>query len=82
MKKKFLKQKCKAILDRLMDQSLTVKISVFVYSTVIVLFLILSFFLFTLFGRASNQQLIEEHAKLLKVAILTISSFGVIITIF
>lgn len=74
MKKKFLKQKCKAILDRLMDQSLTVKISVFVYSTVIVLFLILSFFLFTLFGRASNQQLIEEHAKLLKVAILTINS--------
>lgn len=61
-------------MERLMNQSLTVKISVFIYLIVIILFLFLSLFLFGIVGRASEQRLSEEHSKLLRVAILMINS--------
>lgn len=78
MKKNLIRQKIKqkvlSAVEKLMNRSLTVKISVFIYSIVIILFLFLSFFLFGIVGRASDQRLIEEHSKLLKVAILMINS--------
>ena len=61
-------------MERLMNQSLTVKISVFIYLIVIILFLFLSLFLFGIVGRASERRLSEEHSKLLRVAILMINS--------
>ncbi|MGM9589880.1 MAG: sensor histidine kinase [Faecousia sp.] len=57
-----------------MNQSLKIKIVIFVYSIVIVLFLVLSFFLLSMMERVSHQQLIEEHSTLLNVANLTINS--------
>ena len=41
MKKGFIKQKSLSVMERLMNQSLTVKISVFIYLIVIILFLAL-----------------------------------------
>jgi len=74
MKTEYLKAKGLHVLDRLMDQSLKIKIVVFVYSFVIVLFLILSFFLLVMMEQVSHQQLIKEHSTLLNVANLTINS--------
>ena len=74
MKKGFIKQKSLSVMERLMNQSLTVKISVFIYLIVIILFLFLSLFLFGIVGRASERRLSEEHSKLLRVAILMINS--------
>lgn len=74
MKKDLLKRKSQSVIERLMNQSLTVKISVFIYLIVIILFLFLSLFLFGIVGRASEQRLSEEHSKLLRVAILMINS--------
>jgi len=74
MKKDLIKRKSLSVMERLMNQSLTVKISVFIYLIVIILFLFLSLFLFGIVGRASEQRLSEEHSKLLRVAILMINS--------
>lgn len=74
MKNGRLRDKCFHILHFIMSQSLKVKIIFFVYSLVIILFFVLSFFLLTMMNNASFQQLMEEHATLLNVANLTISS--------
>lgn len=71
---KALWTKGQCALNVLMNQSLKLKIVIFVYSFVILLFLVLSFFLLNLMEYVSRQQLIEEHSTLLKVANLTISS--------
>ena len=51
-------------MERLMNQSLTVKISVFIYLIVIILFLFLSLFLFGIVGRASEQRLSEAALQI------------------
>lgn len=62
------------ILNRLMNQSLKIKIVVFVYFFVLLLFLVLSSFLIIMMEHVSHEQLIEEHSTLLNVANLTINS--------
>ena len=62
------------VLNWLINQSLKIKIVAFVYSFVILLFLILSFFLIIMMEHVSRERLIEEHATLLNVANLTINS--------
>lgn len=75
MKKRLLSAKSlRTILNKLMNQSLKIKIVVFVYSFVIILFLILSFFLLILMDQASYQKLMQEHSTLLNVVNLTIQS--------
>lgn len=71
---KALTEKWKHMLTTLMDQSLKIKMVVFVYAFVILLFLVLSCILLAIMQNVSRQQMIEEHATLLKVANLMINS--------
>ena len=73
MKKRVLNEKRK-YLTLLMNQSLKVKMVVFVYTFVILLFLVLSCFLLIIMQNVSRQQLIQEHSTLLNVANLMINS--------
>lgn len=61
-------------LTLLMNQSLKIKMAVFVYAFVILLFLVLSCFLLIVMQNVSRQQLIQEHSTLLNVANLMINS--------
>ena len=74
MKNGRLRDKWSRTFHFIMNQSLKIKIVTFVYSLVIILFFVLSFFLLMMMNNASLKQLMEEHATLLNVANLTISS--------
>lgn len=74
MKNGQLRDKWSRTFHFIMNQSLKIKIVTFVYSLVIILFFVLSFFLLMMMNNASLKQLMEEHATLLNVANLTISS--------